>query len=277
MISYQVLNKLKSRLGEDTPIALGMRYGNPSIKAGIEDLLDQNPDLDEIFLIPLYPQYAMATTETVTERAKEVVNEFFPHLTLKLKEPFYNDAGYIKALGESMRPHLTDDIDHLLFSYHGVPERHIKKRDITGKHCLKFENCCENTSVAHTFCYRHQDLMTTKQVATYLDLDNKTFSYSNAFQSKLGIDPWLSPATDKELERLAKEGKEKVAVVCPAFISDCIETLEEIGIRGEEEFVEAGGKELVLIPCINDHDLWIDVLEAWCNEVLSESLVHQTL
>jgi ferrochelatase len=277
VISNRVLIKLRSKFGADIPISLGMRYGNPSIKSGIEDLLVQNPDLEEVFLIPLYPQYAMATTETVTERTKEVISEFFPHLKLKLKEPFFNDPGYIQALGESMKPHLPDDLDHLLFSYHGVPERHIKKRDITGNHCLKFENCCENTSVAHAFCYRHQDLMTTKQVAAYLDLDNKSYTYSNAFQSKLGIDPWLSPATDKELERLAKEGKKKVAVVCPAFISDCIETLEEIGIRGEEEFIEAGGEELVLIPCINDHDLWIDVLEAWCNEVLSNSPIHEAI
>lgn len=277
IITEKVLAKLKSRLGDDVPISLGMRYGNPSIKAGIEDLLNQNPDLKEVFLIPLYPQYAMATTETVTERAKEIVNEFFPHLKLKLKAPFYNDPDYIKALGETMRPYLTDDIDHLLFSYHGVPERHIKKRDITGQHCLKFENCCDNTSVAHAFCYRHQDLMTTKNVAEYLDLDNRPFTYSNAFQSKLGIDPWLTPATDKELDRLAEEGKKKIAVVCPAFISDCIETLEEIGIRGEEDFLEAGGEELVLIPCINDHDLWIDVLEKWSHEVIKEKTHHQPI
>jgi len=268
VITRQVEAKLRARLGDDVPLSIGMRYGNPSIKAGIEDLLSQNPDLEEIFLVPLYPQYAMATTETVTEKAKEVIKESFPHLKLTLKEAFYNDPGYVKALGESMRPHLTDDIDHLIFSYHGVPERHIKKRDITGSHCLKFEDCCNNTSVAHTFCYRHQDLMTTKNVAEYLDLDNRPFTYSNAFQSKLGPDPWLKPATDKELDRLAEEGKKKVAVVCPAFISDCIETLEEIGIRGEEDFVEAGGEELILIPCINDHDLWIDVLEKWSKEVL---------
>ena len=111
--------------------------------------------------------------------------------------------------------------------------------------------------------------MTTKNVAQYLNLDSMSFTYSNAFQSKLGIDPWLTPATDKELERLAEEGIKKVAVVCPAFISDCIETLEEIGIRGEEEFMEAGGKELKLIPCINDHDLWIHTLEKWSLTVLN--------
>ena len=269
VITEQVCNKLKNRLGDKIPVSIGMRYGNPSIKKGIEDLLKENVHLEEVFLVPLYPQYAMATTETVTEKAKEVVKEYFPHLKLRLKKPFYNDPYYIRALGESMRPHLTDDIDHLIFSYHGVPERHIKKRDITGKHCLKCNDCCNVTSVAHTYCYRHHDIMTTKNVAEYLDLDSMSFTYSNAFQSKLGIDPWLTPATDKELERLAEEGIKKVAVVCPAFISDCIETLEEIGIRGQEEFMEAGGKELKLIPCINDHDLWIHTLEKWSLNVLN--------
>ena len=270
VITQHVIDKLKAKLGEDVPVSMGMRYGNPSIKAGIEELLNQNPDLEEVFLIPLYPQYAMATTETVTEKAKEVLKEHFPNLKLRIKDAFYNDPGYVKALAESIKPYLTEDIDHLLFSYHGVPERHIRKRDITGSHCLKGD-CCNTTSIAHTFCYRHQDIMTTKNVAEYLDLDNASFSYSVAFQSKLGIDPWLTPATDKELERLAKEGIKKIAVACPAFISDCIETLEEIGIRGKEDFVEAGGEDLVLIPCINDHDLWIDVLEKWCNDILEKN------
>lgn len=271
VISENVISKLKKRLGDDVPISLGMRYGNPSIKKGVDDLLAKNPDLEEIFLIPLYPQYAMATSETVIEKAKDVIVEHYPHIKMKIKDAFYNDPLYVKALGESIRPYLTYDIDHLLFSYHGVPERHIKRRDITGDHCLKNKDCCNVASPAHTFCYRHQDIMTTKNAAEYLNLDDMDFTYSVAFQSKLGVDPWLTPATDKELERLAEEGKKKVAVACPAFISDCIETLEEIGIRGEEEFQEAGGEELVLIPCLNDNDLWIDALEKWCTLVLEDA------
>lgn len=272
VITEQVTEKLRKRLDEHVPLAIGMRYGNPSIEAGIRNLLDQNPGLENVYLIPLYPQYAMATTETVTEKAKDVILEHFPHLNLMIKEAFYNDPLYIKALGESMRPHLSDDIEHLLFSYHGVPERHIKKRDITGDHCLTCEDCCNVASPAHTFCYRHQDLMTTKLVAEYLDLHNAPFTYSNCFQSKLGVDAWLTPSTEEETKRLGEEGKKKIAVACPAFISDCIETLEEIGIRGQEDFEEAGGHELKLIPCVNDHDLWIDALEAWCNKVLEAKL-----
>lgn len=271
--TQRVIDKLKAKLGPSVPVAMGMRYGNPSIEAGIQELINQNADLEHVYLVPLYPQYAMATTETVTEKTKEVILEKFPQLKMSIREAFYNDPLYIKALGESMRPALVDkSIEHLLFSFHGVPERHIKKRDITGDHCLKCENCCEVTSSAHTFCYRHQDVQTMKNVAKYLGLDESFYSIS--FQSRLGLDPWLSPFTDKELIRMGKEGKKKVAVVCPAFISDCIETLEEIGIRGEEDFVEAGGEELVLVPCINDHDLWVVALESWCNAFLNKENVY---
>ncbi|MEX0608586.1 MAG: ferrochelatase [Balneolaceae bacterium] len=273
VITEQVAEKLKDRLGDSVPISIGMRYGNPSIEAGVEDLLEQNPGLEDIFLIPLYPQYAMATSETVIEKMKEVMLQKFPHIKTIIKEPFYNDPLYVKALSESFKPYLTDDIDHLLFSYHGVPERHIKKRDITGDHCLKCEDCCNVNSPAHTYCYRHHNYKTTQNVAKYLDLDKQSFSYSVAFQSKLGIDPWLLPAADKEIIRLAKEeGKKKVAVACPAFVADCIETLEEIGIRGKEDFLEAGGEDLVLIPCLNDNELWIDALEKWCSELISSSV-----
>ncbi|MCP9290710.1 ferrochelatase [Gracilimonas sediminicola] len=276
VITQRVIDKLKQRLGDDVPVSMGMRYGNPSIEAGFDELMEKNPNLDRVFLIPLYPQYAMATTETVIEKAKEVWQSKYPNLQVEFKDAFYDDPDYVKALGESIRPYIDEhDIDHLLFSYHGVPERQIKKRDITGDHCLKCEDCCNVNSPAHTFCYRHQDLMTTKNAAEYLDLDSRDFTYSTAFQSKLGIDPWLTPATDAELVRLAEEeGVKKVAVCCPAFISDCIETLEEIGIRGKEDFVEAGGEDLILIPCVNDSDLWIDTLEKWCAEKLKVKKVE---
>jgi ferrochelatase len=270
VITQQVIDKLQKRLGDEVPVSMGMRYGNPSIEAGFDELMEKNPDLKRVFMIPLYPQYAMATTETVIEKAKEVWQTKYPHLEMITKDAFYDDPLYVKALGESIRPYIEEHhIDHLLFSYHGVPERHIKKRDITGDHCLKCEDCCNVNSPAHTFCYRHQNVKTTQNAAEYLDLDSKDFNYSFAFQSKLGIDPWLSPATDAELVRLAEEeGVKKVAVCCPAFISDCIETLEEIGIRGKEDFVEAGGEDLILIPCVNDSDLWIDALETWCSDML---------
>lgn len=244
-----------------------MRYGNPSIKDGLQSLLNQNPKIDEVFVIPLYPQYAMATTETVVEKVKKVVLSEFPHLKISYKSSFYDDPLYIKALAESIRPFNNDSIDHNLFSYHEVPERLIKKRDITGEHCLVCDDCCNVASPAHTFCYRHHDLKTTQNVVDYLNLDSE--KYSTSFQSKLGIDPWLAPATDKELIRLARKGVKHIAVACPAFVSDCIETLEEIGIRGKEDFLEAGGKELTLIPCLNDSELWIDALHHWSDRFLA--------
>ena len=269
VITERVAEKLEKRLGKDVPLAIGMRYGNPSIETGIRDLLHQNPDLENVFLIPLYPQYAMATSETVTEKVKDVVLDKFPHLKMIIKDAFYNDPLYVKALAESVRPYLDEDIDHLMFSYHGVPERHIKKRDITGSHCLQCDDCCNVASPAHTFCYRHHCFETTQNVVDYLGLSEGNLSYSNSFQSKLGVDRWLLPATDAELKRLGSEaGKKRIAVACPAFVSDCIETLEEIGIRGKEDFVNAGGEDLLLIPCLNESDLWIDALEKWCNDIL---------
>lgn len=266
VISRRQMEKLKSRLGPDVPIALGMRYGNPSIKAGIEDLKRQNPNLERIFLIPMYPQYAMATTLTVIEKTEEVLKEMNSSLKLDVMPPYYNHPKYVTALAESIKPYLTEDIDHLLFSYHGVPVRHLKKTDPTKSHCYKCENCCEVASEAHAVCYKHQDLETTKHVMAQIDWPAEKFS--NSFQSRLGIDPWLEPATDKTLVKLGKSGVKRVAVACPAFVADCIETLEEIAIRGEEDFIEAGGEKLTVIPCINDNDLFIDALEQFCKEAL---------
>ena len=221
VISQNVLKKLSKRLGDTAPLSLGMRYGNPGIEYAIEDLLKQNPALKKIFLIPLYGQYAMATFETVVVKTEEVLKKNHPELELDVIEPFYDDPLYIKALAESMKPFAEQDFDHILFSFHGVPERHLKKTDPTGNHCLKCEDCCNVPSPAHKACYRHQDLETTHLVAEYLNLDPAKYSVS--FQSKLGVDSWLTPSTENELKRLGNSGKKKIAVACPAFVSDCID------------------------------------------------------
>jgi ferrochelatase len=171
--------------------------------------------------------------------------------------PFYEDPDYIAALVASAQPYLDGGYDHLLFSFHGIPERHLRKSDPTGHHCLSTSDCCERPSPAHEVCYRAQCFKTVRAFVDQTGISK----YSIAFQSRLGRDPWLKPYTDFELERFAKEGIKKLLVICPAFVSDCLETLEEIGMRGKESFLAAGGKDLILIPCLNEHPLWLHAME----------------
>ena len=151
-----------------------------------------------------------------------------------------------------------------MFSYHGIPERHIRKSDITKSHCKIDKNCCQTTSKAHRFCYRHQCYETTRQVAEYLELKEGT--YSTSFQSRLGVDPWLQPYTDQTIARFAKKGVKNMAIVTPAFVSDCLETLEEIGMEAAEDFEEKGGEELHVIPCINTRADWVNVMSRWIDQ-----------
>ena len=197
------------------PVELAMRYGSPSIEEGIKNLV--NHGVKEIILIPLYPQFAMATTETILVLAEEIRTQIYPQLSFNILQPFYNHPDYIQVLSKSILENLEGkDWEHLLFSYHGVPERHIRKSDITKSHCKIDKNCCQTTSKAHQFCYRHQCYETTRQVGEYLGLKEGTFSTS--FQSRLGIDPWLQPYTDKTVAKFAKEGVKKMAIVTLSLI-----------------------------------------------------------
>lgn len=252
----------------EMPVALGMRYGNPSIKSAIESLLKEHPDLEQISLIPLYPHYAMSSYETVAVKAREVVEAHFPNLELRIKRAFYDDPRYEQILAESIKNALPADVDHLLFSYHGVPERQIKGSDVTKAHCLQVDNCCAKDSPTQLFCYRHQTLATTQAVARLLNL--KPGSYSTSFQSRLGPVKWLDPFTDKTIVELAQKGVKKLAVVCPAFVSDCLETIEEIGEEGRELFLENGGEEFTLIPCLNDQSDWAQLLAKFGTELYAE-------
>ena len=246
----------------DIPVELAMRYGNPSIKSGIQKLADLG--VTEIFLIPLYPQFAMATTETIVVLANKIVKKEFPHIKITDVPAFYNNTSYVEALSNSIQKHLdAEKPDHLLFSYHGVPERHIKKSDITKSHCKIDGSCCNTPSPAHEFCYRHQCYQTTKNVAEFLKLEEGT--YSTSFQSRLGSDPWLQPYTDKTIDGFAQNGIKNLAVVTPAFVSDCLETLEEIGMEAKESFEENGGEHFSTIPCLNDDDAWVKTVVGWIN------------
>ncbi|MCW5876852.1 MAG: ferrochelatase [Anaerolineales bacterium] len=240
------------------PVALGMRYGNPSIASALRELLAAG--VESIYAIPLYPQFAMATVETCLVETQERLSALDDSVELHSHPPFYDDPNYIAALVESARPYASE-YDHLLFSYHGVPERHLRKSDPTGGHCLSSPDCCQQPSPAHASCYRHQSLATMQAVASALGLAVE--DYSVGFQSRLGPEAWLRPFTTHELTRLAQNGVKRLAVICPAFVADCVETLEEIGLRGKEAFLEASGEELALVPCLNTDEAWVETLVGW--------------
>lgn len=260
VLSKRLQNAIQK--GVETPVALAMRYGSMTIKKGLQELVDKG--VDEVLLFPLYPQFAMATTETILVLAEEIQKEHFPSLKIESVPAFYNKPDYIEVLSNAIKKHLEGKkYEHLLFSYHGVPERHIRKSDVTKSHCKIDGTCCITPSKAHEFCYRHQCLEVTRLVAEKLRL--KEGAYSTSFQSRLGFDPWLQPYTDRTIERLGKNGVKSMAIVTPAFVSDCLETLEEIAMEGEEIFHEMGGKEFTTIPCLNDDSEWVTLLSKWIN------------
>ena len=231
-------------------VAVGMRYGEPSLAHGIASL----GTVDEILLVPMYPQHATSTRTTTIERVKSLAT-----VPVRVMPPFYARAAFLDAVARLVRETMAPD-DHLVFSYHGLPERHITRADPTGSHCLARADCCETTSPAHATCYRHQCLETTRALAQRLG----TAHHFTSFQSRLGRLPWLRPYTDELLAELPGKGIRSITVACPAFTADNLETLEEIGIRGRATFMAAGGDAFRLAPCLNDDEEWARGVAGWC-------------
>ena len=259
VISRNVQAHLQQKVA--VPVELAMRYQNPSIPSAVRRLAAQQ--IDELLLIPLFPHYAMSSYETAVLRVKEVAARLAPKMQIQVQPPYYDQPDYIAALTASAQAFLAKGFDHLLFSFHGLPERHLRKSDPTGCHCLTVPNCCEVASPAHATCYRAQCLKTVTAFVEKVRIPKEKYSIS--FQSRLGRDPWLKPYTDFELARLPTLGVKRLLVICPAFVSDCLETLEEIGIRGRETFIKAGGTQFAQIPCLNEHPLWLEILQKMIN------------
>jgi ferrochelatase len=262
-----ISGRLAAALQEELGIHVGvaMRYQNPGIAQTIEKL--SVAGVRRLIVIPLFPHYAMSSYESAVVKVQQVAEQVAPWITLSVVPPYFDHPGYLDALVSVSRPHIEDgEGHHLLFSFHGVPERHILKADTSGCHCLKVENCCETAepSPAHKTCYRRQCIATVNAFATRAGLQPGTYSYS--FQSRLGKDKWLEPATQDQLVRLARSGTRRLTVLCPAFTVDCLETIEEIGIRGKELFLAQGGAEFSMIPCLNDHPVWVKSLAALARE-----------
>jgi protoporphyrin/coproporphyrin ferrochelatase len=264
--SQRVREQLQSRLS--VPVELAMRYRNPSIEGAVRRLAELG--VNETLMIPLFPHYAMSSFETAVLRVQELAAKLAPGMKVTVQPPYYDQPAYIRALVARSSDFLEKGYDHLLFSFHGLPERHIRKSDPTGRHCLASPNCCQGSSPAHATCYRAQCFKTVEAFVRSAGVPGN--KYSVAFQSRLGRDPWLKPYTDYELVRLAAEGKKKMLVICPAFVSDCLETLEEIGMRGKETFLEAGGTDFAQIPCLNEHPLWLEALQGMVSAFAPEAV-----
>ncbi len=247
--------KLQART--DLPVELAMNYGNPSIPAALSRLAARG--IDRLLLFPQYPHYAMSSWETVVAKVRREAARLAPAMQLECLQPYYQDEDYIAALVASARPWLDHPHDHLLFSYHSIPARHLTKADSSRAHCSVVADCCNTCSPAHATCYKAQITRTTQAFAQKAGLDPARWSI--AFQSRIANEPWLKPYTDFEYKRLAAAGKKHLLVITPAFVTDCLETLEEIRVRGAEDFQAAGGGTFEHIPCLNDQPVWIDFLE----------------
>ena len=263
--SKSVQQKLTATLGSDTPVYLAMRYGTPSIARVIGQLVADG--IQEVLLFPQYPHYAMSSWETVVVRVMEEVARQAPQLRVTTVQPFYADPDYIGAMHAVAAPYLAQGYDHILFSYHGLPVRHLRKADSSRAHCTVVTDCCTTCSPAHGTCYKAQCLATTRVFAQRAGLDPAKYSIS--FQSRLAGEPWLEPFTDQEFLRLPAAGVKNLLVFCPAFVTDCLETLEEISQRGREDFLGTGGTRFQQVPCPNDHPAFIDFLakrtQGWLN------------
>jgi ferrochelatase len=254
--SNSVRTKLVAALGPELPVYLAMRYGNPSVASIVARIAADG--IEELLLFPQYPHYAMSSWETVVVRVQEEVAKQAPRLRMTTVQPFYQDTDYIAALHAVSAPYLAQPHDFVLFSYHGLPERHMREADSSHAHCTIVPDCCTTCSPAHATCYRAQIYATTRALVAKAGIPADCHSVS--FQSRLAGEPWLTPYTDKVLEELPKQGKKRLLVLCPAFTADCLETIEEIAGEGKKTFLEAGGESFTQIPCLNDQAPYIDFL-----------------
>jgi ferrochelatase len=248
---------VRARLGNDWAVELGMRYGQPSIAAALTRL--QEAGVARVVVLPLYPQYAASTTASTVDQVLRVAASSWGSETLTFIDAFYDQSAFIDAFATVGRPVLdAERPDHVLMSFHGLPERHLRKADKSGRHCLVAADCCDHIGESNRSCYRAQCYATARALAGRLGLADRTWSVS--FQSRLGRTPWIRPYTDTTIAELAAQGRRRLVVFCPAFVADCLETLEEIGIRAREQFLAAGGERLALVPSLNAGPAWVDAV-----------------
>ncbi|HEY9000746.1 MAG TPA: ferrochelatase [Mucilaginibacter sp.] len=254
--SYIQQRLLQQKLGVDYQVELGMRYQKPSIEKALNRFKANG--VEHITIIPLFPQYASATTGSVYQEVMRLLSTWPVMPGLSFINSFHDNALMIDAFAENGKDFEPHRYDHVLFSFHGVPKRHLRKAGCNDLHVHRQSDCCKALTGQNKFCYAAQCYDTARLIASKLNLP--TSKYSVSFQSRLGNDPWLEPYTTRVLTELAKAGKKRVLVFCPAFVADCLETIYEIKEEGLELFVNAGGKELDLVPSLNDSPIWIEAL-----------------
>ncbi|WP_342379601.1 ferrochelatase [Myxococcus stipitatus] len=248
---------VRGRLGGEYEVALGMRYGTPSIPDAVASLRARG--VMDFTVLPLYPQEATSSSASSLARVYEVMTEGWDVPNVRAVPAFHSHPSFLEAFTSVARPVIAETrSDHVLFSFHGVPERHVRKTDTSGRHCFSSAGCCDTLTEANRHCYRAQCFSTARGLAERLGL--KAEGWSVSFQSRLGRTPWVKPYTDLVLPELAKRGVKRLAVMCPSFVADCLETLEEVGLRAREQFVEAGGEALTLVPSLNAHPDWVDAV-----------------
>ena len=261
--SQALASRVRETLG--IPVELGMRYGNPSIASALSRLVAAR--VDSIVVAPLYPQYSSAATGSSLEEVFRAAGKLDVVPALSVVPPFFANPAFIESFARQGEPVLArEKPDHVLFSFHGLPERHVKRTDPTGLHCLQSAGCCDKLVDANRDCYRAQCFATARSLAARLALPDN--GHTVCFQSRLGRTPWIKPYTDLVLPELAAKGLKRLAVFCPAFVADCLETLEEIGIRAQEQWRSLGGESLALVPSLNATAPWVDALAAMVRERL---------
>lgn len=252
-----LVEAVQQKLGDTWVVELAMRYGQPSIATALDKMRARG--VDRIVFFPLYPQYASSSTGSSVEELYRCVGKQWVTPAVSTVEAFYDDPFFIRAFAEVGRPVLAEEKpDHVVFSYHGLPERQVEKSDDTRAHCLKDANCCDAIVQANRNCYRAQCFATTRALVEQLQLE---VPHTVTFQSRLGRTPWIKPYTDLVLPELISKGVKRLVVFCPAFVADCLETLEEIGIRAKADWIRDGGESLTLVPSLNATPAWVDAVE----------------
>jgi protoporphyrin/coproporphyrin ferrochelatase len=250
-----------ARSKEEYIVEYAMRYGNPSIKSALEKLTFAG--VSQIIALPLYPQYAESSYETAVVETRRRAKELDCEPLLTFVPPFYDRPEFVNAWAERIRESVNaETTDHLIFSFHGVPVRHLARFHSDGRPAAA--ECCTEITSTNPNCYRAQCFASARAIAAQLELNPDDYTVS--FQSRLGRAEWIGPETVEVLKGLASRGERRVAVACPAFVADCLETLEEIRIRSRETFIQAGGEELQLIPSLNSDSAWVDAIVKWILE-----------